>query len=103
MKTNIGVHMYQPSKYVQSKKALVNQKIDGYQVTAHKIINDRLWWYRMAILKDGREVWADSVSYEDRKGERSYWSASSCGDYTSAKRLVLDVATKVIRNFNTGE
>lgn len=89
------------SKYIQSNKALVNRIINGFQVTAHTVTHDHSWFYHMAILKDGREVWADSVCFNDRKGERTFWSASSSCQYTSARRLVLDVAGKIIHEFET--
>lgn len=75
--------------------------INGHEVKSYKVTDqscpDHLWFYHIDILKDGQVVWNDSILYWDRKGERQYSCPSFSGTYTSARKLVRDVANKVTR------
>ena len=87
-------------QYIRSNKALVNKTINGYQVTAYKVTHGyNMWFYSMAILKDGKEVWNDSISFDEQN--RVFWSASASCQYPSARKLVLDVAGHITNKLLT--
>jgi len=90
------------TKYIQSKRAIVNQVVNGLKITVHKVTTDSFpttSFYRYAISNDVRELWFDSITFDET--DRTYFCSSAYGNYTSIRKLVSDSVDGLTKSLAT--